>query len=349
MNGDVLARARFRREERLRFYARLSALLDHGVLLEDALARLARTSGKRRPRPWARRLTASRGELLAERLGSLVPTDEGLLLRAGERSGRLPQALALLADHLERVRRLRARLWSAIAAPTVHGVLLVVATVFVAWRVVPVFVRAAPHARWHGAAAAFVAASTLLREPAVLAGLVLLPIGLGAAVFWSFERFLPPWRPWLDRLPPWSLYRLECGGVWLLSVSALVAAGCRLRTAVEGSAQGAGPWLRQRCTALLAELARGHGLGDALARTGYGFPDLEVIETLRCLSELPDFARTLERTARVWTEEAERAITREARVLEVLAYAVLVAALLAFTTGFVALNTQLGATALGTP
>ncbi len=349
MTGRLLPPPGFRHDERVRFYARLSALLRHGILLEDALARLSHPGRQRRARPWARRLAASRGELLADRLGPLVPPDEALLLRAGERSGRLADALGLLAEHLERVHRLRARLWGALATPAVHTALLAGAAVFVAWRVVPVFVRAAPHARWHGAAAAFVGLSVLLREPAVLAGLALAPAALGASLFWSFERFLPPWRPWLDRIPPWSLYRLECGGIWLLSVSALVAAGCRLRTAVEESAHGASPWLRQRCTALLAELAQGHGLGEALARTGHGFPDPEVIETLRCLGELPDFARTLERTARTWAEEAERAIAREARGLEILAYTVLVLALLAFTTGFVALNTQLGATALGAP
>jgi type II secretory pathway component PulF len=349
MKGSVWRPGGFRHDERVRFYTRLAGLLRHGVRLEEALTRLARADRHRHPRPWTRRLASSRGELLADRLGSLVPLDEALLLRAGERSGRLAEALALLAEHLERIRRLRSRLWGALAAPAVHTALLLVACVFIARRVVPVFVRAAPHARWHGAAAGFVGVSALLREPAVLVGLALVPPALGAGVYWSFEHFLPRWRPWLDRFPPWSLYRLECGGIWLLSVSALVASGCRLRVAVEESARGAGPWLRQRCAAVAAELDRGHGLGEALARSGHGFPDPEVVETLRCLGELPDFARTLERTARGWAEDAERAIAREARVLEILAYTVLVLALLAFTTGFVALNTQLGSAALGTP
>ena len=339
----------FRHDDRVRFYARLATLLRHGILLEDALTRLARPRRNRRPPAWARQLVASRGELLADRLGALMPSDEALLLRAGERSGRLAEALDRLAEHLNRVRRLRARLWSALAAPLIHITLLTGAIVFVAWRVVPVFVRAAPHAHWHGAASVLVVVSALLRQPLVLFFLVLIPLALGGGILWSFDHFLPPWRAWLDRFPPWSLYRLECGGIWLLSISALVGAGCRLRTAVEESVRGAKPWLRQRCSALLSELACGHGFGEALARTGYAFPDPEVIETLRCLGELPDFAQTLERTARAWAEETERTIAQEARTLEILAYVALVLAFLAFTTGFVALNTQLGSAAFAAP
>ncbi|MDR0280521.1 MAG: type II secretion system F family protein [Paucimonas sp.] len=132
----------------VRLTEQLATLLEAGQPLESALALQARQAARRPQRELLERLLAQvkAGEALSSamiRQGSLFSPFYISLVRAGEASGTLADALAQLAAHLERTQAQRAELVSALIYPAflVAGVLgsLALLLAYVVPQFVPVF------------------------------------------------------------------------------------------------------------------------------------------------------------------------------------------------------------------
>jgi len=103
----------------------------------------------------------------------------------------------------------------------------------------------------------------------------LLPLGIA--------RLLPVWtgaaRKIADELPLFSLYKIWTGLGFLLSLSALLKAGVSLRDGLAMIEERSPPYTAER---LRAVLARDDAyLGEALAASGYGWPDPRTIKLIR--------------------------------------------------------------------
>ena len=88
-------------------------------------------------------------------------------------------------------------------------------------------------------------------------------------------------RSAFDKAPPWSIYRIFTGVGWMLSLSALVKAGTPVSKALRMLRADATPYLLYRIDRTLIFVNNGDNLGDALYKTGEGFPDNEIIGDLR--------------------------------------------------------------------
>ncbi len=147
--------------------------------------------------------------------------------------------------------------------------------------------------------------------------------------FTTLSRFDGPVRIWLDRYTPYSIYRIMQGSTWLIALAAMVEAGLRIEIALEQLSDSAGPWLKRRISACLAGMRSGRSMGEALARSGYEFPDREIIEDLGVYSSLSGFEEALAMLGREWLDESINQI--EARMKVVFGVSLLcVGALIAF-------------------
>jgi type II secretory pathway component PulF len=111
--------------------------------------------------------------------------------------------------------------------------------------------------------------------PYLLGCVALLPLGI--------SRLLPVWtgpvRKLIDELPLFSLYKAWTGLGFLLSLSALLKAGVSLRDALEMLVRRSPPYIAER---LQAVMDRDDAyLGEALAQSGYGWPDPRTIKLIR--------------------------------------------------------------------
>ena len=111
--------------------------------------------------------------------------------------------------------------------------------------------------------------------PYALGGITLLPLGI--------SRLLPVWtgqlRKLADALPLFSLYKQWTGLGFLISLSALLKAGVSLREALEKLERRSTRYTAER---LQAVLSRDDAyLGEALAQSGYGWPDPRTIKLIR--------------------------------------------------------------------
>jgi Type II secretory pathway, component PulF len=132
-------------------------------------------------------------------------------------------------------------------------------------------------------------------------------------------RFTGPVRVTLDKLPPWSIYRIVNGAGFLLSMGALVAAGVQSARALEKLRKNASPWLKERLDATLKHVYSGSNVGRAMQRAGYSFPDEEIIEDLCAYADLPAFTEMLETLGKEWMSESVELISAQARVLNTIA------------------------------
>lgn len=128
---------------------------------------------------------------------------------------------------------------------------------------------------------------------------------------------VPRWsrfgRHWIDRFPPFALYKLSQGTGFVFTVIELARMGQTIRPAMlQELAAHASPYTRVRIEAIEAHL-ESLRWGDALAKTGYQFPSLDLITVTQALDGTPNwidrFAGFLDR----WLEQLEDRVKAQMR------------------------------------
>ena len=304
-------------------FRHLSTLLAAGFPLDRALATLESLAerddvrgalGEVRERI---RAGSSLADALAEEDGVFPALAVGMT-RAGERGGRLAQALERLADHLEWRDELKTRIASALLYPALMAVVGGGALLVLVLYVLPRFVGVLEEA---GAAlppstALLLGASGFLGDhgPALLATAVLAG---GAATVWLRSRSgRARVSALLFRLPLVApLRRRAVAARFGHSLAALLDSGLPILPALDSAAASlADPTAIAEVEEAGRRVRAGGGLAEALAE-GRAFPPLFL--RMAALGEeggrLPEL---LERASRTAEEELERGLERLVRLVE---------------------------------
>jgi type II secretory pathway component PulF len=234
---------------------------------------------------------------------------------------------------------MRAAVLAGLAYPAFLLLLAVGALYFFGYRIIPAFSRAAGADAWTGLARTMVLTAGWVQHGLhwVLLALALLL----AALLLALPHWNGPLRIWLDRHPPLSIYRVMHGAAWLIALSALVGAGMRIEAAVEQLARGASAWARVRCEAALKGLRAGRNLGEALERSGHGFPDRAILSDLRLYASKSGFDEALRLIGEEWISESVERVQALMRVLFALALLLVGAVVLFMAAGLLAMQMQL--------
>ena len=100
-------------------------------------------------------------------------------------------------------------------------------------------------------------------------------------------------------------------------------------------------YLLYRIDRALIFVNNGDNLGDALYRTGLGFPDEEVVGDLRIYAELDNFPNALEQLAQDWLESSVRDIDQKAAILNTIAILMIAAVVAWVVMGTFAMQEQM--------
>ena len=178
----------------------------------------------------------------------------------------------------------------------------------------PVLESVVPPERWGPAAGLFRAASAWLHgEPLVFCAIcATIVAALGTAmVHWT-----GPGRTVLDRIAPFSLYRTITGSAFLFVALEFLAAGLDLNDrAFEDLKRHASPYARHRIGAIQRGMARGAGLGRAMALAGHGFPDPALVPVAAALDGAPGWEEKLARFVERWVGRSEDLLKSRAAAL----------------------------------
>ncbi|MFC6523200.1 type II secretion system F family protein [Undibacterium arcticum] len=111
-------------------------------------------------------------------------------------------------------------------------------------------------------------------------------------------------RYYLDKIPPWSIYRMLHGSTFFLNVGVLLSADVHLPVVLEMLKARANPWLKERIEDALHGVNIGANLGEALHRAGHDFPDRRGVQLLRIISGQSGSEENLEAFGSRWMEES---------------------------------------------
>ena len=325
--------------DRLRIYRKLAALLRNRFSLMDALERLKNIASDNGKNPtetiavattcWMESL--QNGLSFSVALRGWAPQSELLMLSVGDIAN-LEDALTNLIHVVEGTKKMKEPLVGALAYP----MFLMVMVVLIIWAVgaymVPPMIEAVPDLIWRGQARSLVSLSKWVRNNSLIMFSIMPALFL--FISWTMPRWKGRIRAKFDGYPPWNLYRIFVGVSWLLSLSALVNAGTPVSKALRMLRSDSSPYLLYRLERALIYVNNGENLGQALALTGLGFPDKDVIGDLQIYAELDNFPVALNLMANEWLEDSIRDIEQKAAVLNgvaILSIALIVAWVVAGT------------------
>ena len=125
-----------------------------------------------------------------------------------------------------------------------------------------------------------------------------------------------PGRTVLDRIAPFSLYRTITGSAFLFVALEFLGAGLDLNDrAFEDLKRHASPYARHRIGAIQRGMARGAGLGRAMALAGHGFPDPTLVPVAAALDGAPGWEDKLARFVERWVGRSEDLLKSRAAAL----------------------------------
>ena len=307
---------------RIEIYETLELLLSNQVLLSTALREIYKIESKDGKKKDEVRaivvydcMTAlESGRNLSDALEKWVPEQEIHLIRAGERSGDMVNAL----KDVVRIVTAKGKIVAAVAKGATYPVILLFMISIllnqIANKMVPQFARILPVEKWTGPAALLKIIADFVTNygmTSIIGGIV-----LATWVGWSLPNmYKSPIRKYLDMVPPWSIYRMLNGSTFLLNVAVMLKAGIRVQEALIILSKGGSPWLRHRIQATIQNINQGANLGLALHRTGYNFPDARAVQFLRVLSNQDGFDEKLTNFGDRWLDKSVSGIEAASGIL----------------------------------
>ena len=312
----VLAKMSFAGQTKIRILRQLQRLIHSGVRLNQSLDMLHHlySKGGTKPREplalmvgeWRTKISEGKPLSMALR-GWVTPTEE-LIIQAGEQSQRLAGSLDDALQANGAAGAIQKAIIGGIAYPIVMVVFLCFILYGFATEIVPTFATILPPEEWRGNAAVMYGISQFIVSWGLTVALSI--IAAIAAAMASLPYLTGPARPKLDRLPPWSIYKISQGASFMIAMRGFLSAGLPVPDALRRMTKIANPYLLERIRAILARINMGRNLGQAMRESKLGFPDNDIAGEISIYAELDGFSEALDLLAKEWiTGATERAKT----------------------------------------
>lgn len=312
---------RLSNDKRIAIWRKLVSLLKNDFTLVNALNRLQmiESRGGAKPnepfaicmREWEKNL--ERGMSFSEATRGWIPAEETLLLTSGNMSS-LIVALENVGRIIVANKRIGSAVFSAIAYPTLLLVLVFAIIIMVGlYLVPPLSAVAGDNMVWSGGAASLIWLSNLAGKYWQAFSICFIVFMI--FVWWSLPRFAGRLRVMFDGLPPWNIYKIRLSVGWMMSLSAMVAAGVTIPDAMRMLADNSNRYLRHILEEALHYIANGDNLGDALQNTGMKFPNEELIGDLTIYADMNDFDENLTQISNDYLENSVKRIEALAETL----------------------------------
>lgn len=312
---------RMNTEKRMAMIRKLASLLRNNFTLMDALNRLEmiESNGGKKPnepfaivmRIWQQNLEC--GMSFSETTRGWLSDEETLLVTSGNISN-LVVALENTTRVVDGIGRIRRAMRNAVAYPLFLLALTFGIVVMVGLYLVPPLVEVAGNdVIWRGSARGLIAMSEFMVANWYwfMIGFCLIIVLIGA----SLEHLSGRLRVLLDKMPPWSIYKIHISVGWLMSLSSMVAAGIAMPDAMRMLADNSNTYLRNILEDALHHIANGNNLGVALLKTGNNFPNKDIVGDLMIYADMAEFDKNLTAIANDYLDESVRKMESISNVL----------------------------------
>jgi len=166
-------------------------------------------------------------------------------------------------------------------------------------------------------------------------------------VWWSFSRWTGERtktvavRKFLDKIPPYSVYKKIAGAQWALAFSVLAMAGIPYEVVLQELGRLSAPWVRVQTHRIERRFRKGITLGDAMRQAGDWFPSRSMVQDIMAFGERPGFKETMKVLADESIKDTTREVKIMANVLRGFGYVIMFVALVWLYEAFNDLSTQI--------
>lgn len=324
-------------DDRRRFYGKVAKLLSNGVPIRRALQTISTLRLKLKgPKDYGYLVlddliaSIENGSSFGKALEKWAPASECMLISAGERGGDLIEGLGTAVALMESKNEIRGTIIGSLIYPVVLLCLAFGIAYLFGQQVFPKFFAIAPEDKWTGFARYGIYFSHFVEDYLITA--VASVAALITVIFTSLPIYDGRLRVKLDKYPPYSLYRIVNGSVFIIALSALVRSGERIEDALTNLSKNTSSWLRSRIELTLEQIRQGFNLGESLERIKKGFPDDEMVEDLIVYAQLSGVEAALRKMGVEAQDKAISAVRNGSKVIFVVLF-LTVACLLAFLIG----------------
>lgn len=299
-------------EKRMAICRKLASLLRNDFTLIDALERLEMVESKNGTKPnepfaivmrqWQKNL--EKGMTFSEATRGWVPPEETLLVTSGNLSN-LVVALENVGRVVDGTQRIKRAMTSAIAYPMFLLALTFGIIIMVGLYLVPPLAEVAGNTVvWRGSARSLIWLSDFSIKYWYF--FVVIFASMVAFIWISMANWSGRIRTLFDKLPPWNIYKIQVAVGWLMSLGAMVSAGVTIPDAMRMLSDSANRYLRRILDTTLRFIANGDNLGVSLSKSGYNFPDSEIIGDLTIYADMNGFDENLNHVANDYLNESVR-------------------------------------------
>jgi len=319
---NFLSKIAFNRAVRLRLWKKLAAQTRHGMSLDLALQQMRNRAQERHS------LTTAIYETILERLGhghdlgtslfGFATPEEIMLISSGQRSGKIHDGL-ILASNLNAARgKIVKDIVSALAYPTFLIGMCILLLLVVSFVVMPKFAILSNPATWNGSAKTFYNLTSFISSSSGIIFLTIVILVIITSIL-TFSVWTGKVRIYFEHIPPWSIYKMLVGSVWLLTVSTLMKSGLQLNHILDNMIQSENTtlYLKERVFAISLELGMGKNLGESLYDAAMQFPDRDVIDDLIVYATLPNFYLRIYEIAEEWMESGIEIVKQQTRIINI--------------------------------
>lgn len=311
----------FKSKDRFEFYEMLILLLENGVQMKTALEDMygVFSDEGRKPRNIIARVCRdcaiglSEGRPFADVLFHWVSRDEFSLIQAGEASGKLAAAFSKARKVVENKQKVTKAVIGMTVYPSFLALSAAVLLNKISTDLVPKLGRGTNPETWDAPARTLKFVADMVTNHGIL-GIVLL-LGLLVAIFGSLPVLRGRLRFYLDKVPPWSVYRMMHGSTFFQNIGVLLSSGVKLPDVLKMMKERSNPWMRERLDDALHGVNIGASLGEALHLAGHHFPDRRAVQMLRIISGKAGSESNLEDFGDRWMEQSVEKLQATAKII----------------------------------
>lgn len=258
----------FTTKDRAEFYRNVKILTQGGVSVQTILRMLKDLNFRYNPNNVSFRMilgdilwSMGNGLTYEQSIAKWIPYQEYSLLESSH--GNVREGSEIMAVFSEHMSSVQGALIGALTYPTIMFVVLLAVLVGFAFFVMPSLYQLTDPKGWPESAALLDVLTTFIRQHSII-----LWVALGAIftfIIWSMNNFrVMAVRDWLDKIPPWSIYKRYQATVFLICLSGLIKTGSSYNNAVQFITKTASPYLNVFLHRMLNNLARGSNFGESL-------------------------------------------------------------------------------------
>lgn len=260
------------------------------------------------------------GFSLADSLKEWIPEQELSIIESCDIAGRLAEGFLNARYIAEGTQQISSSIKSTLFNVTYMFSLAFAIVVMFCVLLVPIIKQSIPLERWN-----VVQLGVWYFYVAVTEYWYLMLLLLSFCVY-LVSKALPNWtgniRYYIDKLPPFSIYKRLNGATFILNVNAMLSAGIPIETALGNMVKSCqAPWMKERLVATLKAIEDGEeNLGTALDVTGYEFPGEAAIIKMQSLFETSNKDGSLRRFAENWLNKTVKDVEKTGELLKLLGY-----------------------------